>query len=238
MPPDFQKASAENAVKSGKETLCMAGAPPESEQKPPPAEPPSLAGCWLTAHVESSAESEREFVQADILDRGPDNRQATVLGREDVDLISPLPHIAEETFNGISGLNVAMHRLRKRIKRQEVLFILSQASHRLWIALAVFGFEGSELDHGLLLCRLIPNPNEFGLDVSTFSSRDSIEHIALFMHQTALTRGRRKHVRDRREQSVMSIGHDQIDVGGSSCPQILQEASPSLFVLLCAGAQC
>jgi hypothetical protein len=71
----------------------MAGAPPESEQKPPPAEPPSLAGCWLTAHVESEGGSERDFVQADILDRGPDNRQATVLGREDVDLISALPHI-------------------------------------------------------------------------------------------------------------------------------------------------
>ncbi len=47
MPPDYQKASAEKAVKSGKETLRMAGAPPENEQKPPPAEPPSLAGCWL-----------------------------------------------------------------------------------------------------------------------------------------------------------------------------------------------
>jgi hypothetical protein len=35
MLPDFQKASAEKAVKSGKETLRMAGAPPENEQKPP-----------------------------------------------------------------------------------------------------------------------------------------------------------------------------------------------------------
>ena len=60
MPPDFQKASAEKAVKSGKETLRMAGAPPESEQKPPPAEPPSLGGYWLTAHFESSGGSQRD----------------------------------------------------------------------------------------------------------------------------------------------------------------------------------
>src|SRR2546421_12993775 len=36
-----------------KRDLRMAGVPPESEQKPPPAEPPSLAGCWLTARFES-----------------------------------------------------------------------------------------------------------------------------------------------------------------------------------------
>src|SRR3989440_9143897 len=76
-----------------KRDLRMAGAPSESEQKPPPAEPPSLAGCWLTARFESEGGSQRDFVQADILHRGPDNRQATVLSREDVDLISPLPHI-------------------------------------------------------------------------------------------------------------------------------------------------
>jgi len=49
---------------------------------------------------------------------------------KDVDLISPLSHIAEQTFNGIGALNVAVHRLRKGIKGQEVLFILSQPSHR------------------------------------------------------------------------------------------------------------
>ena len=83
-----------------------------------------------------------DFVQADILHRCPDNRQATGLRREDVDLISPLPHIAEETLNGIGRLNVPMHRLRKRIKRQRLLFLLSQAPHRFWIAFAIFGFKG------------------------------------------------------------------------------------------------
>ena len=74
----------------------------------------------------------------DSQDRDPDNRQATVLRGEDIDLISALLHIAEEIFNGIGGLNVSMHRLRKRIKRQEVFFVLSQASHRFGIALPPF----------------------------------------------------------------------------------------------------
>jgi len=216
MPSDVQKASTENAVKSGKETLRMAGAPPESEQKPPPAAPPSLAGCWLTAHVESSGGSEREFVQADILDRGPDNRQATVLGREDVDLISPLPHITEETLNRIGRLNMSMHAGRELVKGEGVLFLLGQTSQRLWIALAVFGFEGRQLGHCLLFARLIPDANEFGLDIATFPSGNGIQHIALFMQQTPLTRRGRKQVRDSRQQPIMPIRHDQIDVGGSS----------------------
>jgi len=84
-------------------------------------------------------------VQANILDGGPDNGQTTGLRREHVNLIGALPHITEETLNGIGGLNVPMHRLRKRIKRQEVLFVLSQASYRFWIALSVLGFEGYQV---------------------------------------------------------------------------------------------
>src|SRR5207249_4699899 len=104
-----------------------------------------------------------------------------------------------------------------------------QASHRLWIALAVFGFEGSEVDQGLLLARLLPNPDEFGLHLPALSSRDSREHIALLMDQTALTRRGRKQFRDRCQQAIMPIGHNQINVGGSSCAQVLQQASPSIF---------
>ncbi len=51
--------------------------------------------------------SQRKFVQADILDGRPDDRQATGLGREDINLIGALPHIAEETFDGIGRLNMA-----------------------------------------------------------------------------------------------------------------------------------
>jgi len=48
-------------------------------------------------------------VQADILDGGPDNGQATGLCREHINLISALPHMAKEAFNSIRGLNMPMH---------------------------------------------------------------------------------------------------------------------------------
>jgi hypothetical protein len=84
----------------------------------------------------------RDFVQADILDGGPDNRQATILSGEHINLIGALPHEASQAFDGVGGLNVPVHRQRKRIKRQRLLFLLSQAPHRFWIAFAIFGFEG------------------------------------------------------------------------------------------------
>ena len=63
-------------------------------------------------------------MQADILHRCPDNRQATGLRGEDVDLIGALAHIAEETLDRVGGLNVPMHRSRKIIKCQRFLFFL------------------------------------------------------------------------------------------------------------------
>jgi len=76
------------------------------------------------------------------------------------------------------------------------LFILRQAANRFWIALSVLGFEGGQLGQCLLLGRLLPDANEFGLHVATLSSGDGIEDVALFMHQTALTRRGRKQLRD------------------------------------------
>ncbi len=64
----------------------MAGARQQGAQKPSPPNPPSLAGCWLTRGSEISGASERDFVQAYILDSGPHNGQATVLSREDINL--------------------------------------------------------------------------------------------------------------------------------------------------------
>ncbi len=136
-----------------------------------------------------SSRAENRFVQADILDRGPDNRQATGLGREHIDLISPLSHIAEETFNGVGRLNMPVHRLRKSIKGQQVLFILSQAANCFGIALSILGFEGSQLGQRLRLAGLLPDAHQFGLHLAALSSGDGGKHITLFMYQTALTRG-------------------------------------------------
>jgi hypothetical protein len=69
-------------------------------------------------------------MQANILDRRPDNRETTAFRREDVDLIGTLPHIAEETFNGIGRLNMPMHDGRELVKRESLSFFLGQTSHR------------------------------------------------------------------------------------------------------------
>jgi len=79
-------------------------------------------------------------VQANVLDGGPHNGQATVLGGEDVNLIGALPDIAKETLDGIGALNMPMHGHRKGVKRQGLLFLFSQASDRFGIAFAIFGW--------------------------------------------------------------------------------------------------
>ena len=40
-----------------------------------------------------------------------------------INLIGALPNIAEETFDGIGGLNMSVHRLRKLEERQGLLFL-------------------------------------------------------------------------------------------------------------------
>ncbi len=120
----------------------MPGTHQQGAQRPSSPNPPSRAGRWLTLGSEIAGASERDFVQADILDRGPHYGQATVFGREDINLIGALAHIAEETLDGIGALNVPMHRSGKRIKCQRLLFLLAQASHGFRIAFAVFDFEG------------------------------------------------------------------------------------------------
>ena len=121
-------------------------------------------------------------MQADVLDRRPDNGQTTGFGREGVDLIGALSHVAEETFDRIGGLNVSMHPLRKRKKRERVLFVLSQTSHRFWIAFAVLGFEDGQLSHRFRLRRLAPDAVQFRLHLASFSSGNGVEHIAPLMH--------------------------------------------------------
>ena len=69
-------------------------------------------------------------MQADVLDRRPDNGKATGFCGEDVNLLGALPHIAKQAFNGFGRLDEPVHGRRKRVTGQQVLFILIQASHR------------------------------------------------------------------------------------------------------------
>ena len=124
---------------SGKEKLCIAVA--QAKKHLFPNQPLRLAA-FFTIVMRFGVSLHRDFVQADILDGGPDNRQATALRREHINLIGALTHITEQTLNGIGRLNVSVHGGRKGIKGQEVIFILNQATDCLGIALRVFGFEG------------------------------------------------------------------------------------------------
>ena len=113
-------------------------------------------------------------------------REATTLRGEHINLIGALPYIAEETLNGIRRLNMPMHALRELVKGQQVLFILSQAPHQLWITLAVLGFVGSQLGQSLPFCRLLPNAHSFGLDIATLCILGiALRTYALLMDQTA-----------------------------------------------------
>ena len=56
--------------------------------------------------------------QAHILHHGPHDGQAARFGREGVNLIGTLPHIAKQAFNDIGTANVAMHDLREGIERE------------------------------------------------------------------------------------------------------------------------
>jgi hypothetical protein len=89
-------------------------------------------------------------VETDILHHGPHNGQTTRLGRKAVNLVSALSNIAEEAFDGIGRLNVAMHGRGKGIKGQQMLFILSQAPYRFGITLNVFGFKGLQVGECIL----------------------------------------------------------------------------------------
>src|SRR6266699_1261021 len=91
---------------------------PAHRQKTPPPEPPRKGGWLLPDSDRCSDASHSEFVQADVLNCGPDDGQATGLRREHVDLIGALPHEAPQTLNGIGRLHVPVQRLRKGIKRK------------------------------------------------------------------------------------------------------------------------
>ena len=54
-------------------------------------------------------------MQTDILDGRPDNGKATHLRRKHINLIGALPHIAEQTFDGVGRLNSAVHGHRKLV---------------------------------------------------------------------------------------------------------------------------
>ena len=96
-------------------------------------------------------------VQTDILDRCPDNREATGLRRECVNLICALSYVALRGFRWHWWFeDVGACGFRELVKRQGLLFLLSQASHRFWVALAVFGECSRSVGPRLPVCLVDP----------------------------------------------------------------------------------
>jgi hypothetical protein len=115
-------------------------------KKPPPAHPVLKAGsfvtlsCALPLPLSPPGLFHRDFSEGNPLDGGPDDSQATHLGGEHVDLVGPLTDEAPETLDGVGRSDVAMHRLRKLVKGERLVFFLGQTAHRLGIELAIFGW--------------------------------------------------------------------------------------------------
>jgi hypothetical protein len=100
----------------------------------------------------------------DILHDGPDNGQTTGFRRKGVNLIGALSNIAEKAFDGIGRLDMTVPSRWKGIKRQEMLFILSQAPYGFAIALSIFGLKRIEVGQRIFLLLLFPKSCELGLD--------------------------------------------------------------------------
>jgi hypothetical protein len=50
-----------------------------------------------------------------------------------------LANVAEQALNGIGGPDIAVHRLRKVVEGQGLLFLLDQTPDSLWVEFAVLG---------------------------------------------------------------------------------------------------
>ena len=97
-------------------------------------------GCVLPLPLPSPGLFHRNFSQRNALDGRPDDCEATHLGGEHVNLVGALPNVAEETFDGVGRPDVAMQGLRKVVKGQGLVFLLSQTAHGLWVELAILGW--------------------------------------------------------------------------------------------------
>ncbi len=73
-----------------------------------------------------------------------------------------------------------------------MLFIFGQAPDGFGIAPLIFGFEGRQIECGLLSVLLFEDRRQFGGDLWLLPFGNGTEHIALFVNQAALPRSRWK----------------------------------------------
>ena len=67
---------------------------------------------------------------------------------------------------------------------------------------------------------------------------NGIHDIALLMDHTALTWGGRKEGSQSGQEALMPIRHEQINLGRPTLLQIVQQATPAIFVFFRTGTQC
>jgi hypothetical protein len=163
--------------------------------------------------------------QVYILHDRSDDGHATGFRGEGINLISSLANVAKEAFNGIGCTNISMHDFGKGIKRQQMLLIFAEAADGLWVALLVFGLKGCQIEQRVLFLLLLEDPSSFRADLFALPMGNGIEHIALFMHDTALPRSGRKEGRDGSEESLMPISYNEIQLSGPTSTNILQKTT-------------
>jgi hypothetical protein len=93
------------------------------------------------------------------------------------------------------------------------------------------------MQKGHLFLLLLPDAREFGGDLLLLLFGDGIHDSALFVNQAALAQGRWEQSGDGGPQSIMSIGDKQINLAYPPIAQVLEEATPAIFVFLSAGAE-
>ena len=199
-------------------------------------QPFRLVGC-LPGPITLQRLADRYLGQANILHHGPDDGQAARFGREDINLIRALAYFAKQAFNSIGTPNIAVHHWREGIERQEMLFILAEAAHGFGIVLLILGFESGQVQERVFFLLLLPDARQVGDDLLVLAFGNRIQDVALLVDQAALAQRGRKQGRDRRQESIMSIGDQQIDLSHSTRAQVLQQATPAVFVFFRTGAQ-
>ena len=79
-----------------------------------------------------------------------------------------------------------MHDRWESIKREKMLFIFTEAANGFGIALLVFGLKCHQIEECILFLLLLEDPGSFSADLFALPMGNGVEHIALFMHHTAL----------------------------------------------------
>src|SRR5713226_1134101 len=115
LPKVVSRKGGEISARECSHDCCCTGPPTQNTSSQT-----TLSGWVLSraAVLSTRAFSQRDFVQTDILDGRPNDREATHLRRKHINLIGALPHEAPQAFDGVGRLNMSVHGHRELAKRK------------------------------------------------------------------------------------------------------------------------